>query len=138
MLSYAGTMSTSPRRAQLLDELTKARRRLVADAVLFHHKIAEQLGINANDLQPLDTLELLGLATPKQLALVTGLTTGGITVVLGKLERARYIKRESNPDDGSSVTVRFLPKPSHRIYWPSIAFRQSGTLFQPRHALLTV
>lgn len=48
----------------------------------------------------------LGGATPKQLAEATALTTGAITGIIDRLERAGYAKREPNPDDRRSVIVR--------------------------------
>lgn len=48
----------------------------------------------------------LGCATPKQLAEATGLSTGAITGIVDRLERAGYAKREPNPADRRSVIVR--------------------------------
>lgn len=48
----------------------------------------------------------LGGATPKQLAQATALTTGAITGIVDRLERAGYAKREPNPADRRSVIIR--------------------------------
>ncbi|HET7604760.1 MAG TPA: MarR family transcriptional regulator [Sphingomicrobium sp.] len=47
-----------------------------------------------------------GKATPKQLAESTGLSTGAITGIVDRLERAGFASREPNPDDRRSIIVR--------------------------------
>jgi DNA-binding MarR family transcriptional regulator len=106
----------SSQRAQLVAELTAVIRQVVASSVLTNQKRADALGFNATDLQLLNMLELSGPTTPKILAQVTGLSTGGVTVALDRLEKARYVKREPNPDDRRSVLVHFLPKSGHPIF----------------------
>lgn len=48
----------------------------------------------------------LGGATPKQLAEATALTTGAITGIVDRLERAGYARREPHPSDRRSIIVR--------------------------------
>jgi DNA-binding MarR family transcriptional regulator len=55
-------------------------------------------------------LDLLGPSTPGKLAECTGLTTGGVTVMLDRLEKAGFVKRERNPNDRRSVLVHVNPK----------------------------
>ncbi len=43
-----------------------------------------------------------GTATPGQLAEATGLTTGAITGIANRLERAGFVARAPHPDDGRS------------------------------------
>ena len=64
-------------------------------------------------------MELQGEATPGELAKYASLTTGGITVLMDRLERAGYVHREPNPKDRRSSIVR--PDTAHlrqpeRIY----------------------
>src|ERR1700691_4728406 len=60
-------------------------------------------------------LDLLGPVTPGRLAECTGLTTGGVTVMLDRLEKAGMVKREPNPNDRRSVFVRVNPKKLRKI-----------------------
>ncbi|HWA01026.1 MAG TPA: MarR family transcriptional regulator, partial [Caulobacterales bacterium] len=53
-------------------------------------------------------LSALGVATPGQLAKLSGFTTGAITGIVDRLERAGYAKREPNPNDRRSLLVRPL------------------------------
>jgi len=48
--------------------------------------------------------------TPGKLAELTGLTTGGITVVLDRLEKAKYIRQERNPNDRRSISIVLIPR----------------------------
>jgi MarR family transcriptional regulator, organic hydroperoxide resistance regulator len=77
--------------------------------------VADRFHLNLTDTQCLNILELAGSATPGQLASQTGLTTGGVTVVLDRLEKAGFVKREPNPNDRRSVIVRTVPEAMERI-----------------------
>jgi DNA-binding MarR family transcriptional regulator len=77
-------------------------RRFIANTVLFNQRLADALGINATDYQVLNVLDLRGSARPGELAKLTGLTTGGVTVVLDRLERAGFVRRERNPNENAN------------------------------------
>jgi MarR family transcriptional regulator, organic hydroperoxide resistance regulator len=80
-------------------------RHFIAGVILYNQRVADQLGMHPTDMQSLHLLELLGPMTPGHLAECTGLTTGGVTVMLDRLENAGYARRERNPDDRRSVLV---------------------------------
>lgn len=67
---------------------------------------ATRIGIAVTDMQVLDLLDLIGLATAGQLTDLTGLTTGAITRILDRLEKAGLVRRERDPNDGRKVIVR--------------------------------
>ena len=90
----------------LVESLTRELRRFIAGVILFNLKVADDLGANGTDLQCLHVLDLQGQATPGELAKWTRLTTGGVTVVLDRLEKAGYVTREPNPADRRSAIVR--------------------------------
>jgi DNA-binding MarR family transcriptional regulator len=75
-------------------------RRHSTAAVLFHHAVAERLGLGPTDHKCLDLLRERGAMTGSELAAITGLTTGAITGVVVRLERAGYLHREPDPHDG--------------------------------------
>ena len=111
-------MSTA-RKDKAIEALVVEVRRFIAGAILFNEKVAAELGLNATDLQCLGLLELQGAATPGELAKCASLTTGGVTVLLDRLERAGYVHREPNPRDRRSSLIR--PDPARlrqleRIY----------------------
>ncbi len=75
-------------------------RRQSTAVVLFHHAVAERLGLGPTDHKCLDLLREHGAMTGSKLAAITGLTTGAITGVVARLERAGYLNREQDPRDG--------------------------------------
>src|SRR5580658_5901730 len=106
--------STSER-ADLLQRLEQGVRRMLAGAIIFNQQVAESVGVNATDLQCLNLLELQGALTPGDLARCCGLTTGGVTVVLDRLEKAGYVRREANPRDRRSLLIRPVPAKMRRF-----------------------
>jgi MarR family transcriptional regulator, organic hydroperoxide resistance regulator len=66
-------------------------------------------GLHPTDLQFLNVLELLGPLTSKALGQHSGLSSGGVTVVLNRLEKGGYVRRQANPKDGRSIVVDFSP-----------------------------
>jgi DNA-binding MarR family transcriptional regulator len=76
--------------------------------VLFQEAIADQLGLNTTDLMCLSFLSDAEPLTAGQLAEATGLTTGSVTVMIDRLEKAGYAQREKDPTDRRRVIVRPL------------------------------
>jgi MarR family transcriptional regulator, organic hydroperoxide resistance regulator len=106
-MSSASTGRSKARpRAEVIPALIVEIRRLIANSALRNTQIAEKLGFNLTDSQVLNLLDLHHQATPGELAKLTGLTTGGVTVALDRLEKAGYVRRERNPDDRRSLIVR--------------------------------
>ena len=103
-------MSSKKTRAALAGSTVMELRRMVANSVLFNQRMADTLEINPTDLQFINLLDIDGPTTPGRLAELSGLTTGGVTVVLDRLEKAGVVKREPNPADRRSNLVRVLPK----------------------------
>lgn len=90
-------------------------REFIAGAILNNQRIADRLGIHYTDQQVLNLVDLLNDARPGDLARLTGLTTGGITMSLDRLEKAGYVRRERNPDDRRSVIIRMAPERRRKI-----------------------
>ncbi len=84
-------------------------RHFIARAILNNLKVAALVGLHPTDLQCVNILDLRGPLRPGELAELTGLTTGGVTVALDRLEKAGYVRRRPNPDDRRSVLVHAVP-----------------------------
>jgi len=108
-------MSTVKRKI-LYDDLIRQIRQFIAGTILFNQKIADQAGFRLTDVQCMNVLELLGPSTPKKLAEHTGLTTGGVTVMLDRLEKAGYVRRAPHPTDRRSILVSVNPKKVKAIH----------------------
>jgi DNA-binding MarR family transcriptional regulator len=99
----------------LLHNLEREIRKVSAQSVLFSQAVAERVGINSSDLECLDIIVLRGTVTAGELAAATGLTTGAITGVIDRLERAGFARRERDTEDRRRVLVRPLPEAERRI-----------------------
>src|SRR6476659_9033510 len=102
-------------RAALMVELEHAARRSSAQGLMFSQAVAHSVGISSSDLECLDFLNLEGRVTAGRLAEVTGLTTGAITVVVDRLEKAGFVRRERDEADRRKVFIATLPENVARI-----------------------
>jgi len=81
-------------------------RELATAVITFHETVARRFSMSAAESRCLGVLNDLEVATPGQLAQATGLTTGAITGIIDRLEKAGYASREPNPNDRRSLLVR--------------------------------
>jgi DNA-binding MarR family transcriptional regulator len=98
-----------------MQELEHAMRRASGIGAIFSQAAAEYAGISSSDLECLDFLNLEGRATAGRLAEVTGLTTGAITGVIDRLEKAGYVRRERDDNDRRKVFIAIVPENLARI-----------------------
>jgi DNA-binding MarR family transcriptional regulator len=85
-------------------------REMGARAVLFHEAVANRLGLTATEHKCLDLMMRAGEPlTAGQLAELTGLTTGAITGIVDRLEKAGYARRERSQTDRRQVRIHALP-----------------------------
>ena len=104
-----------------------------ADAAL-DARAAERLGISATDLQCLTIVQQGGGVTAGRLATESGLTTGAVTAVVDRLERAGFARRVRDSGDRRKVNVEVTPEFYERAedIWGPIASdweRQLGARF---------
>jgi len=100
--------STKNMRAKLVQTLaTEVGRTLSTHTVMLHAAVAERLGLNITDHKALDfACRGGGTLTAGELAELTGLTTGAITGVIDRLEKAGFARRERDPDDRRRIIIR--------------------------------
>ena len=89
-----------------------ARRHSTA-VVLFHHAVAERLGLGPTDHKCLDLLRDRGAMAGSDLGAITGLTSGAITGVVTRLERAGYLRRDPDPHDGRKQILHLALERAH-------------------------
>jgi DNA-binding MarR family transcriptional regulator len=117
-------------RAELSAELTEQVREQQIAYDRFHDAVAAYLGINRTDLRCLDLIDLRGKQTPGEISQVTGLTTGAVTAMLDRLERAGYIQRARDSSDRRRVLVELTDlarKRGAEVYQPFAT--QAGPMF---------
>lgn len=108
-------MSRTKARDALLQELEEAMRRSSAQDVLYGQTVANVAGIANSDLECMDILYLEGRVTAGRLAEVTGLTTGAITGVVDRLEKAGLVRRERDETDRRKVFIAVVPDAAMKI-----------------------
>jgi DNA-binding MarR family transcriptional regulator len=107
--SSAIDLSAPPPVVTQIDRIVLEIRKFLMSGIFFNSKAADEIGLGLTDMQLLHMLQVYGPSTPSRLAEATGLSSGGITVALDRLESAGYIRREPNPDDRRSLLVRLIP-----------------------------
>lgn len=87
-------------------------------------RAAELLGLNRTDMRCLELLFAPAPLSPGELAAAAGMTTGGVTTAIDRLERAGYVTRERDTTDRRRVTVRptdLANTLAGRLYGPIVA-----------------
>ena len=97
--------SQTSNRQRLIGEVRGAMRRLSIEIDGLDQRAAEHFGISRTDLRVIDNLRSTGPLMPSQLARAVGLTSGGLSIALERLERIGYIRRSQHPEDRRSVVV---------------------------------
>lgn len=128
--------SESDPRSQLIDAVSSAGRELSTWTVLFHEAIAERVGLNASDQRALDLLLKTGPISAGRLAELTGMTTGAITKVTDRLERAGFVRRLPDPRDRRKVIIQVELEYTGRTFGP--LFASMGQSFRELCAPYTI
>ena len=92
-------------RSDLELEIQQRMIKMIAQVVLFNHAANASLGLGASDSQFLTLLRTRGPMTPGQLAVATGLTSGTVTGVIDRLEKASLVRRDRDGKDRRKVLV---------------------------------
>jgi len=103
-------LSRTKVRAALVQELENAMRKSSAQGAMFAKSVAERVGISSSDMDCMDFLNFEGRMTAGRLAELTGLTTGAITGVVDRLEKAGFVRRERDEDDRRKVFIAPVPE----------------------------
>ena len=100
-------------------------RRSSAQGAMFAKAVADRAGISASDMDCMDFLNLEGRMTAGRLAELTGLTTGAITGVIDRLEKAGYVRRERDESDRRKVFIAVVPETTLKIGRLYVPMQQS-------------
>jgi DNA-binding MarR family transcriptional regulator len=117
-------------------EADALHRELSFAVIAFHEALSAQAGMSAAERKVFGLLAVLGAATPSQLAKESGLTTGAITGIVDRLERAGYARREPNPADRRSLIVRPLQAQKvHELHMPAFqSLTEAMTALRARYS----
>src|SRR5262245_25297102 len=92
-------------RAELIEEVLAAMRHLSTEIDGLDQRAADRFGINRTDLQLIDVLRTSGPMTATELAKAVGLTSGGLSIAIDRLERVDYVHRYQHPNDRRRVII---------------------------------
>jgi DNA-binding MarR family transcriptional regulator len=87
----------------------------------FEDTVAEYFGVNRRDMRCLEALDRAGRLTATEIARETGLTSGAVTAMLDRLERAGYVRRLRDEADRRRVLVEMTDRARQRareVYGP--------------------
>jgi DNA-binding MarR family transcriptional regulator len=97
-------------REELFGRLSLAIRASQNVSEAFDEHVAARLGINRTDLRGLDILDQRGPLSAGELAEAMHLSSGAITTLVDRLERAGYARRRRDTEDRRRVLVELTPK----------------------------
>lgn len=98
-------------------------KRLSTATIMFHTAVADRMGVSVTDAKSRSILLQFGPMTAGELARRLGLTTGAVTGVIDRLERARLVRRVADPKDRRRVVVELVSNPKRE--------REIARLFEP-------
>lgn len=100
----------APDRRALIRALNHASRETGGLGTVLAAAIAKRMGVNQTDFECIDVIWLRGRVTAGELAKAVGLTTGAVTGVIDRLEKAGLARRERDARDRRKVYVSVLPR----------------------------
>jgi DNA-binding MarR family transcriptional regulator len=103
-------VTAKPKKDELIEELVRQFRINGSQDTAFDHLAAERLGLNDTDLHCISIVQNSGGLSAGELAAEAGLTTGAVTGVIDRLERAGYARRVPDPGDRRRVKVEVTPR----------------------------
>lgn len=122
-------MQANPRLPATPEQTLWAMDQLIATHLVGQHEIAQRVGLNVTDLTCFAFVIEAGdnLLTAGELADRVHVTTGAMTGILNRLERADYITRRPDPADRRRVRVAAVPE----------ALARTREIYEPYYARIT-
>lgn len=80
-------------------------RSLGTRVILYQQQIAELLDVYTHDFTSINVLSETGPITAGELSKRIGLTTGSVTALIDRLEKAGFVRRKKHPEDRRSIII---------------------------------
>lgn len=113
------------KREEIIQAIIEKRREMSTETIMFHQSVADVLGLHITDHKCLDLIRQYGAMPAGRIAEHTGLTTGAVTGIIDRLEKAGYVRRASDPKDRRRTIV----EPVRNKKWE----RKIEAIFIPFH-----
>lgn len=93
------------KREEFIEAISDKFREMSTETIMFHQAVADELGLHITDHKCLDFIHRSGAMPAGRLAELTGLTTGAVTGIIDRLEKAGYVRRVDDPTDRRRTIV---------------------------------
>jgi DNA-binding MarR family transcriptional regulator len=113
------------KREELIQAIIEKRREMSTETIMLHQSVADVLGLHITDHKCLDLIRQYGAMPAGRLAELTGLTTGAVTGIIDRLEKAGYVRRANDPKDRRRTII----EPIRNKKWE----RKIEAIFIPFH-----
>ena len=87
------------KREETMQAITEKFREMSTEIIMFHQAVADELGLHITDHKSLELIHRFGAMPAGRLGELTGLTTGSVTGIIDRLEKAGYVRRTNDPKD---------------------------------------
>ena len=88
-----------------IEAINNKFREISTETIMFHQAVADMLGLYITDHKCLDLIYRFGAMPAGRIAELTGLTTGAVTGIIDRLEKAGYVRRANDPNDRRRTIV---------------------------------
>jgi DNA-binding MarR family transcriptional regulator len=92
-------------REEIVQNIVDKFREMSTETVMFHQVLADELGLHISDHKCMDIIHRFGAMPAGRLGEMTGLTTGAITGMVDRLEKAGHLRRTNDPKDRRKTIV---------------------------------
>jgi DNA-binding MarR family transcriptional regulator len=92
-------------REEKIRTIVESFREMSTETIMFHQAVADELGLYITDHKCMDIIHRFGAMPAGRLGEMTGLTTGAITGMIDRLEKAGYVRRANDPKDRRKTIV---------------------------------
>jgi DNA-binding MarR family transcriptional regulator len=113
------------KREEIIQAIIDKQREMSTETIMFHQGLADVLGLHITDHKCLDLIRQYGAMPAGRLAELTGLTTGAVTGVTDRLQKAGYVRRANDPKDRRRTII----EPTRNKKWE----RNVEAIFIPLH-----
>jgi DNA-binding MarR family transcriptional regulator len=110
---------------ETIQAIIEKRREMSTETIVFHQNVADVLGLHITDHKCLDLIRQYGAMPAGRLAELTGLTTGAVTGIIDRLEKAGFVRRANDPKDRRRTII----EPVRNKKWE----RKIEAIFIPFH-----
>ncbi|HJU94683.1 MAG TPA: MarR family transcriptional regulator [Nitrososphaera sp.] len=93
------------KREEIIQAIIEKRREMSTETIMFHQSVADVLGLHITDHKCIDLIRQYGAMPAGRIAELTGLTTGAVTGIIDRLEKAGYVRRANDPKDRRRTIV---------------------------------